>query len=103
VLLSVTANFLWQICLTYARNYRKQEEALRTYIVQPDLNELIGIANEIPYTKADLQGCYYLAVVSENQVSGVNALNNALQWISLFEKWVNEEIGLDQFVIHQNQ
>jgi RsiW-degrading membrane proteinase PrsW (M82 family) len=98
--LSVTANYSWQICLTYARNYRKQKEALRTYILQPDLNELVGIAAEIPYIKADLQGNYYLDVVADNKVSGVNALDNALQWISLFEKWVNEEIELNQFVIN---
>jgi RsiW-degrading membrane proteinase PrsW (M82 family) len=99
VSLGITVNYSWQICLTYARNYRKQKEALRTYIVQPDLNELAGIAAEIPYIKADLQGNYYLDVVADNQISGVNALDNALRWIMLFEKWVNGEVELNQFVI----
>ena len=100
VVLSITTNFYWVIQLTYARNYRKLKEQLRTYILQPDLNELVAISNEIPYVKIDLSGRYYLDVASQEQPSGVSAIDNSLQWIDLFEKWVNEEIELNGFIIN---
>jgi RsiW-degrading membrane proteinase PrsW (M82 family) len=100
VSLNVSNNFQWIIQLTYARNYRKLKEQLRTYILQPDLNELVAIDNEIPYVKADLSGSYYLDVAPQEQPSGVLAIDNALQWIGLFEKWVNEEIELNEFIIN---
>jgi RsiW-degrading membrane proteinase PrsW (M82 family) len=97
----VTAcNYQWKIRLTYARNYSKLKEQLRVYVLQPDLNELTAISNEIPYTKIDLSGNYYLDVASELQSSGANAIENALRWIYLFERWVNEEIELKEFVIN---
>ena len=99
-MLSIATNFSWEIQVTYARNYRKQKEQLRVYILQPDLNELASIDDAIPYVKIDLSGNYYLDVVSQNQVSGANAFENALKWIALFEKWVNEEIELNEFVIN---
>jgi RsiW-degrading membrane proteinase PrsW (M82 family) len=99
VSLNVTTDFQWMIMLTYARNYRKLKEQLRTYLLQPDLNELVAISAEIPYIKADLQGNYYLDVASQEQLSGVVTIDNALRWINLFEKWVNEEMELDEFVI----
>ncbi|MDR2823736.1 MAG: PrsW family intramembrane metalloprotease [Prevotellaceae bacterium] len=98
--LNRTTNFQWSIMLTYARNYRQLKEQLRIYILQPDLNELVSISNEIPFVKADLQGNYYLDVAPTEQPSGLNAINNALLWIDLFEKWVNEEIELNEFVIN---
>jgi hypothetical protein len=100
VSLSVTNNSQWIIQLTYARNYRKLKEQLRTYILQPDLNELVAIADDIPYIKADLSGSYYLDVAPQEQPSGLTAIDNALLWISLFEKWVNEEIELNEFIIN---
>jgi RsiW-degrading membrane proteinase PrsW (M82 family) len=100
VTLAVTRNFPWEIQLIYARNYRRLKEQLRIYILQPDMNELVAIADEIPYIKADLSGNYYLDVVSQHQVSGESALDNALLWITLFEKWVEGEIELNEFVIN---
>jgi len=92
---------LWTIQLTYARNYRQLKEQLRIYILQPDLNELVAISNEIPYVKVDLTDSYYLDVASHEQPSGVSTIDNAMWWIRLFEKWVNEEIELSEFVIQQ--
>ena len=100
VSLNTTTNFQWTIQLTYARNYRKLKEQLRIYILQPDLNELAAIANEIPYIKVDLSGDYYLDIASQEHPSGISAIDNALVWINLFEKWVNEEIELNEFVIN---
>ncbi|MDR0540990.1 MAG: PrsW family intramembrane metalloprotease [Dysgonamonadaceae bacterium] len=93
-------NHQWLLQLTYARNYRKQKAQLRIYVIEPDLNELAAISNEIPYIKTDLSGQYYLDVAPQNQPSGVRAIDNALLWIGLFEKWVNEEIELNEFVIN---
>jgi RsiW-degrading membrane proteinase PrsW (M82 family) len=103
VLLNITNNFSWTIQLTYARNYRKLKEQLRIYVLQPDLNELAAISSEIPFVKADLQGNYYLDVAPQEQPSGVTAIDNALLWIQLFEKWVNEEIESDEFIIKINE
>jgi RsiW-degrading membrane proteinase PrsW (M82 family) len=99
VSLNVTTHFQWAIMMTYARNYRKQKEQLRIYILQPSLNELIAISDEIPYVKADLSGNYYLNLAPQGQPSGVTAIDNAMRWIGLFEKWVNEEIELNEFII----
>jgi RsiW-degrading membrane proteinase PrsW (M82 family) len=98
--LVVNGNYQYLLQLTYARNYRKLKEQLRVYIIEPNLNELATIANEIPYIKTDLSGNNYLAIAPENQISGVATIDNALQWIGLFEKWVNSEIELNEFVIN---
>jgi len=100
VSLGTTTNYTWKIQVIYARNYQKKKGQLWTYILQPDLSELMAISADIPYVKKDLAGIYYLDVVPQNQVSGANALENGLQWTQLFEKWVNEDIELNEFVIN---
>ena len=64
---------------------------------------MAAISDEIPYVKADLSGSYYVDVVSQDEVSGVKALDRVLVWIELFEKWVNEEIEVDEFVVDTNK
>jgi RsiW-degrading membrane proteinase PrsW (M82 family) len=98
--LATTDNFSWKIRLTYARNYKQLKEQLRIYVLQPDLNELLAISNEIPYAKIDLSGQYYLDIAPQNRPSGVSAIDNAIVWISLFEKWVNGDIELHEFSIN---
>jgi RsiW-degrading membrane proteinase PrsW (M82 family) len=100
VSLNVSNKFQWIIQLVYARNYRKLREQLRIYILQPNLNELVAIDSEIPYVKADLSNNYYLDVAPQEQPSGPAAIDNALRWANLFEKWVNEEIELNEFIIN---
>ena len=90
----------WIVQLTYSRNYRKLKEQLRVYVIKPDLNELAVIANEIPYINADLSNSYYLDVSPCNPASGVKTIDNALMWIDMFEKWVNGDIELKDFVIN---
>ncbi|GHT23885.1 hypothetical protein AGMMS4957_16060 [Bacteroidia bacterium] len=98
--LVANGNYQWLLHLTYARNYRKQKAQLRIYVIEPNLNELVAISNEIPYIKTDLSGQYYLDVAPQNQPSGASAIDNALLWIDMFEKWVNEEIELNEFIIN---
>ena len=100
VLLVANGNYQWILQLAYARNYRKLKEQLRVYIIEPDLNELIAIVNEMPYVKTDLANNKYLATASENEVAGVVAIDNAIKWIGLFEKWVNGDIELNEFKIN---
>jgi RsiW-degrading membrane proteinase PrsW (M82 family) len=98
--LFANGNYQWLLQLTYARNYRKLKEHLRVYIVEPDLNELVVIANDIPYVKTDLASNKYLDLAPENEVSGVATIDEAIKWIGLFEKWVNGDIELNEFVIN---
>ncbi len=100
VALVAEGNYQWLLQLTYARNYRKLKEQLRVYIIQPDLNELVAIANDVSYVKTDLANNKYLAVAPENDVTGVTTIDNALKWIGLFEKWVNGQIDINEFVIN---
>lgn len=98
--LVTNGNYQWLLQLTYARNYRKLKDQLRVYIVEPDLNELVTIANDIPYVKADLSGNKYLDVAPEHHISGAATIDNAVKWIDLFEKWVNGNIELNEFIIN---
>jgi len=98
-LLNASGNYSWSLQLVYARNYRKQPEMLRVYIIQPDLNELVQISGSLPYTKVDRSGSYYLDVTDQYDVSGVKTLYRALRWVGLFERWVEGDIDLSDFKI----
>lgn len=100
VALVANGNYQWLLQLTYARNYRKLKEHLRVYIIEPDLNELVAIANDMPYVKTDLAGNKYLALEPANEVSGVATIDKAINWIGLFEKWVNDDIELNEFILN---
>ncbi|MCL2073476.1 MAG: PrsW family glutamic-type intramembrane protease [Marinilabiliaceae bacterium] len=89
----------WIIQLAYARNYRNLKEQLRIYLIEPDLNELVEIENSIPFVKIDMSNSYYLDLALYNPASGVKTIENVMKWIILFEKWVNEEIKIEEFVI----
>ncbi|NDW17351.1 protease PrsW [Dysgonomonas sp. 216] len=89
----------WTIQLVYARNYRVMPEMLRVYVLFPDLNDLIKISGSLPYTMVDSAGCYFLNVSWKGKTSGAQTLQNAVRWISLFEKWVNGEIDIEEFKI----